>query len=226
MGAFMSAAELRHELSEKFSVQFLSENEVSPPEGLPTGIDSIDSYLLWGGLPKGDLSLIHGKPGTGATSVALSAIREVQKKGKWAAWINSDWELVPSHLMKKKIDLRKLLVVKKPEQDEQLFWILQELITSSLFDLVSFHLREGILKWHQLQKLKKLARAHHVALVVISHADRLVIQPLFSFILDCQKEFMTIRRASHRPVPFTFLGGKIHANFVLELTSNTRALLR
>lgn len=78
----MSVAQLRHELAEKYSVQFLSENEVSPPEGLPTGINSIDNYLLWGGLPKGDLSLLHGKPGTGATSVALSAIREAQKKRK------------------------------------------------------------------------------------------------------------------------------------------------
>ena len=214
------------ELKNKFSNQLVGLHQLKPPSGVPTGIDVIDDFLLWRGIPKGDLTLLSGKPGAGATSLWIQTAAKTQSDKKWVAWINSDWELMPSALNAKKINLEKLLVVSKPKDSAQLFWILHEMISSTLFDLVGLHVQEGGLKIHQLQKLKKLARTHQVALVIISHAKTWALNPVFNLVIDCQGDFFTIKRAAHRPTPFTIPGGLVHADLMSQLTANTRSLLR
>lgn len=213
------------ELKEQLGIKLKSLNQLRPPEGLPTGLAVFDDFLLWRGIPKGELSLLHGKPGTGATSLWIEAAKKVHQEKKWAAWVNSDWELLPSNLEQKGIDLRRLLVVKKPEESSQLFWILQELISSSLFELIGCHIPEGSLKIHQLQKLKKLARTHKVAFVIISHAKRWVQNQIFSLVIDCQRDFFTVRRALHRPTPFHISGSLVYESLMSQLTTKPRALV-
>lgn len=212
-------------LKERFSGFLTSLEQLRPPAGLPTGLDVFDDFLLWRGLPKGDLTLLNGKPGAGATSLWINTARRIHEENKWVAWVNSDWELLPSYLLHKKVNLRRLLVVKKPKQNTQMFWILQELITSSLFEMVGCHLPETFLKNHQLQKLKKLARTHQVALVIISHAKQWMMNPIFSLVIDCARDFFTIKRALHRPTPFSIQGSFINADFRNQLSINTRAVL-
>jgi hypothetical protein len=221
-----SAALSLEELKEKLSPQLVPLHQLKPPAGLETGVDVIDDFLLWRGFPKGDLTLLSGAPGTGATSLWLQAAAKVQAQKKWVAWINSDWELLPSSLVHKHLNLQKLLVVRKPGDDSQLFWILQEMISSSLFEMVGCHLPEGSLKTHQLHKLKKLARTHQVALVFVSYASRTFSAGLFSLIIDCQGDFYTIKRAAHRPTPFTIPGGLVHADLMSQLTADSRTFLR
>ena len=163
-----SAALSLDELKEKLSPQLVPLHQLKPPAGLETGVDVIDDFLLWRGFPKGDLTLLSGAPGTGATSLWLQTAARVQAQKKWVAWVNSDWELLPSSLVHKHLNLQKLLVVRKPAENSQLFWILQEMISSSLFEMIGCHLAEDSLKNHQLHKLKKLARTHQVAGVFIS----------------------------------------------------------
>lgn len=213
-------------LKEKLAKELVPLQQLRPPAGVATGVDVIDDFLLWRGLPKGDLTLLSGKPGAGATSLWIQTAAKVQTEKKWAAWINSDWELMPSALTHKKMRLDKLLVVSKPKENSQLFWILQEMISSTLFDIIGLHVEEGGLKNHQLQKLKKLARTHQVALVMISHAKNWATNPLFSLVIDCQSDFFTIKRAAHRPTPFTIPGGLVHADLMSQLTANSRSLLR
>ncbi|PIS09916.1 MAG: recA protein [Bdellovibrio sp. CG10_big_fil_rev_8_21_14_0_10_47_8] len=201
-------------------------DQLRPPEGLATGIDVIDDFLLWKGIPKGDLTLLSGKPGTGATSLWLQAAVQVQQQKKWVAWVNSDWELLPSALVSKKINLQKLLVVKKPEESSQLFWVLQEMISSGLFEMIGCHLQESCLKLHQLQKLKKMARTYQVALVIMSSSRSWPSQSLFSLVIDCQGDFFTIRRAAHRPTPFTIPGGLIYEDLMSQFKASSRSLLR
>lgn len=213
-------------LKEQLSPHLLSLQQLKTPPGLATGIDVIDDFLLWKGLPQGDLTLLCGKPGTGATTLWLQTAVQVQKQKKWVAWINSDWELFPTAAMSQNIQLDKMLVVKKPEDSSQLFWILQEMITSSLFEMIGCHLLESSLKIHQLQKLKKLARTHQVCLVLMSHAQSWLSHSVFSLVIECQGDFYTIRRAAHRPTPFTISGGLVHADLMSELTKNARSILR
>lgn len=214
------------ELRDKLSQDLVPLHQLKPPAGLATGLDVIDDFLLWRGIPQGDLTLLAGQPGTGATSLWLQTAVKVQEQKKWVAWINSDLELMPSALVHKKLQLEKLLVVRKPSENAQLFWILQEMISSSLFELIGCHLNEGNLKTHQLQKLKKLARTHQVALVFLTSHTQWVSSALFSLVIDCQGDYFTIKRAAHRPTPFTIPGGLIHADLMSQLTTDTRSLLR
>ncbi len=214
------------ELKDKLSQNLVPLHQLKPPAGLSTGVDVIDDFLLWRGFPQGDLTLLSGQPGTGATSLWLQTAVKVQEQKKWVAWINSDLELMPSALAHKNINLEKLLVVRKPAENSQLFWILQEMISSSLFEMIGCHLSEGNLKSHQLQKLKKLARTHQVALVFLTQSTSWTESAHFSLVIDCQGDFFTIKRAAHRPTPFTIPGGLIHADLMSQLTTDTRSLLR
>lgn len=213
-------------LRESLSSQIIPLENLRPPAGLPTGLDVFDDFLLWRGIPKGDISLFHGQPGAGATSLWAHSVKKIHEQNKWAAWINSEWELMPSYLIQKNLKLNRLLVVKKPQDNQQLFWVLQELITSSLFESVGCHLKEGSLKNHQLQKLKKLARQYQVALVIISHGRTWLQNPLFALVIDCSRDFFTIKRALHRPTPFSISGSAIYEDLMPQLTSGARSFLR
>lgn len=223
-------AEALEQLKQNLGNQLVSVEQLRPPEGVPTGVEIIDDFLLWKGLPKGELSLFVGKPGTGATSLWLQAAHQVHQQKKWTAWINSDWELLPSSLTNRKINLSRLLVVKKPKESRQFFWILQELITSNLFETIGCHLTEARLQNHQLQKLKRLAQVHKVALVFISSAVGSALHwaknSLFSLVIQCQSDFFTVKRALHRPTPFNISGGSIYAHLMPQLATASRFFLR
>ncbi|WP_413583296.1 recA protein [Bdellovibrio sp. HCB288] len=206
-------------------IQFVSADQLQPPPGVPTGVSTLDDFLLWKGIPKGDLSLFQGSPGTGATSLWVSMTQKAHEDNKWVAWVNGGTQLLPAHLMSRKINLKKLLVVKEPKEAEQLFWVLQELVTSSLFEVIGCELKEMFFKNHQLQKLKKLCRFHKVALIFVCHKVSKFVNPLFSLIIQFQRDFITIQRALHRPTPFTVAGSMIYANFVHQFKNTARKLL-
>ncbi len=206
-------------------IQFVSADQLQPPPGVPTGVSTLDDFLLWKGIPKGDLSLFQGSPGTGATSLWVSMTQNAHEDNKWVAWVNGGTQLLPAHLMNRKINLKKLLVVKEPKEAEQLFWILQELVTSSLFEVIGCELKEMFFKNHQLQKLKKLCRFHKVALIFVCHKVSKFVNPLFSLIIQFQRDFITIQRALHRPTPFTVAGSMVYANFVHQFKNTARKLL-
>ena len=172
--------------------------------GISTGVNQIDDYLFWQGIPQGELSLLHGLPGTGATSLWIRMLQKVSGSGRMAAWINSESQLMPAYLQQVNVKLDKVLVVREPKNHSQTFAILQELITSSLFETVGCHLKEFFFKNHQLERLKQLARQYQVALVFIAQKPLDLINPLLSLIIEFKKEFITIKRALHRHAPYSF----------------------
>ncbi|UOF00053.1 recA protein [Bdellovibrio bacteriovorus] len=212
-------------LPEFANIPFVTAEQLQPPPGLPTGVRVVDDFLLWRGIPQGDLSLLQGLPGTGATSLWVRLVQQVHAQNKWAAWINGDSQIFPAHLNSQKINLKKLLVVKEPTEKDQLFWLLQELITSSLFEVIGCNLKDLFLKNHQLQKLKRLCRLHKVALIFVNQKVSKFVNPLFSLIIHFQRDFITIQRALHRPTPFNIAGSMIHANFMHQFKDATRKLL-
>lgn len=216
---------MRPALPELSSIPFVTAEQLQPPPGLATGLSTLDDFLLWRGVPQGDLSLFQGLPGTGATSVWIRIVQNVHKQNKWAAWINGEGQLFPSHLSHLQINLKKLLVIKEPKESEQLFWMLQELITSSLFEVIGCNLKEMFLKNHQLQKLKRLCRMHKVALVFINQKVTRFINPIYSLMIHFQRDFVTIQRAMHRPTPYNISGSMIHASFMHQFKNTARKLL-
>lgn len=200
--------------------------QLAPPPGSPTGISVVDKFLFWNGLPKGDISLLQGPPGTGATSLWISAMQIAQGKGSWAAWINGPSYLLPSHLQKRQVNLQKLLVVEKPVNNENLFSILKELISSSLFEVIGCELERFNLKKYQIQILKDLCQKHQVALAIISHVVEQYVDPLISLILNFQFDFITIKRALDRPTPFSFSAELLRAVAMPSLASTSRRFIR
>ncbi len=216
---------MSHNLPALANIPFVSPEDLAPPAGIPTGVSTFDDFLLWKGIPKGELSLFQGAPGTGATSLWIQLTQKAHEKDQWVAWVNGGPSLFPAHLKSRKINLKRLLVVKEPHEVEKLFWMLQELITSSLFEVVGCQLKDMFLKNHQLQKLKKLCRFHKVALVFICQQPSRFINPLFSLIIQFQRDFITIQRALHRPTPFSIAGSTVYANFMPQFKNYANKLL-
>lgn len=213
------------QLPELAGINFIKAENLQPKMGLPTGLTHVDSFLLWQGLPLGELSLFQGPPGSGSTTLWTHCISKLHEKGKWAAWINHDCDLYPPFLKHLNVNLEKLLVVKTPSSDTQLFWILQELISSELFETIGCPLSSFTLKRHQLHKLKRLCKTYQVALVFINSKPLHHIDPLFALCIDFNKSGLIIQRALHRPTPHSIKGNLVHASLMPQLKDPSRTLL-
>lgn len=214
------AQTIKDALAAEMPNAFVDEDKVRAPQGWPTGIRQIDDYLIWNGIPKGALSLFTGKLGQGATSAWIEAAMNVISQGKWAAWVSGEAQLFPVPLKQKNIDLTKLLVVESPQSDERVLWLLQELMSSSIFDLIGCDLGEVTLREHQLQKLKTQARALNISLVLISQNARAQKysqrSSLYSLVLNFKKSEILIERALHRPTPQSISRRLSYAQFTLH----------
>ena len=212
------------ELREKFQTHLVSEESLRPPEGLPTGMRAFDDFLFWKGLPKGEITLISSEPGFGGSSLWLQTVEELHKQGKWAAWINSEWQLFPTPDLRERLRWDRLLVVKNPKEAKRFFWVLQEILTSGLFDLIGCHLPQFFLKTHQLLKLKNLARLHKVSLVLVTLC-RPRLHALFALIIECGERGVLVLRAQHRAVPHRIEGAFSYARPLPAISGTTRALV-
>ncbi|MGE0633412.1 MAG: DnaB-like helicase C-terminal domain-containing protein [Pseudobdellovibrionaceae bacterium] len=221
------------ELKQQMGTLLKEPNALTPPEGLATGHAPLDQFLLWKGLPKGELSCLMGRPGTGATTLWIQTAQKTIEQKKWVAWINSASQLMPANLLVQKVDLNRILVVQKPQTHQQLYWITQELISSNLFETIGCHLNETPQKFphHYLKKLKNLARLHKVALVFICNytgSSQLsnLRSSLFSLILHFQKNEIQVRRALHRPTPTPIQWRLQNADFMYQLTDGQTPFMR
>jgi hypothetical protein len=209
------------ELKELFSSHLCEPDRMKRPEGLATGHEDLDRYLLWKGVPKGALSLFCGSLGTGSTSLWIETATQAVRAGRWAAWINHDIPLAPHSLFHRDVDLGKFVCVEKPENEEKLFWLLQEMMASSLFDLIGCDISALRLKAHQLRKLQAQAREAHIALVFISQLRPFQgpAASVFSLILHFESKQILIERASHKPVPHSLPRSVTYARFTHHIDS-------
>jgi len=105
-------------------------------ETIPTGSYTLDWALGVGGLPKGRVVEIFGPEASGKTTLTLSVIREIQKKGGVAAFIDAE------HAFDAKyagsvigVNLDDLLI-SQPDTGEQALDIAETLVRSNAVDLV------------------------------------------------------------------------------------------
>ncbi|RYZ76193.1 MAG: hypothetical protein EOP05_05720 [Proteobacteria bacterium] len=249
----LESSETLQELKERFAEHLCSPEEVRHPEGVATGLEALDRFLFWNGIPKGALTLFNGSLGTGATSLWLEAAHRMVKAGKWVAWINHDVPLSPLPLKQKGMNLGHFVSIESPVSkssglssgsstksadeiksdekaaQEKIFWLLQELMSSSLFELVGCDLGDQQLKDHQLRKLQAQARDSNVALVFFSqsqgaghsqqrpqHRVRGSTASIFSLIVSFQKKRILIERALHRPTPHSLPRSVSYARFIIN----------
>ena len=104
-------------------------------EVISTGALALDIALGVGGLPRGRVVEIFGPESTGKTTVALHVIREAQRSGGVAAFIDAEHALDASYARNIGVDLDNLLV-SQPDTGEQALEITEALVRSGAIDVV------------------------------------------------------------------------------------------
>jgi len=104
-------------------------------ETIPTGALTLDVALGVGGLPKGRVIEIFGPEASGKTTITLTAIREIQKKGGVAAFIDAEHAFDSTYAKVIGVNLDDLLI-SQPDTGEQALEIAETLVRSNAVDLV------------------------------------------------------------------------------------------
>ena len=214
-----SFARLKFDLGNKL----VTPEQVTPPEGLSTGWPQLDRYLLWHGFPKGALSLLVSEAG-GATTLWERSAAQITKAQQWVAWVNGPQSnLTPWSLRTRGVDLSKLLCVSAPVDTKQTLWVLQELMSLCLFEMIGCDLGEMNFREHQILKLKKLAMRYQTSVVMFTRSPQVMRSSFYSLVLHFQKQQVIVTRALHRQTPYTLERRDLYADSLPQLAAGRRA---
>jgi len=119
----------------KGALMRLGEGRHAEVASFPSGSLGLDLALGVGGLPKGRLVEIFGPESSGKTTLALSAIAEVQRGGGLAAFIDAEHALDPSYAARLGVKLDELLLA-QPDNGEQALEIAENLLRTGEIQLV------------------------------------------------------------------------------------------
>ena len=114
-----SAAEIRKLVESALEARIpaaLSFRSAQQAELLPCGMPELDA-MLGGGLPLGGITEMSGAPGSGRTTLALSALADLTRQGNSCAYVDASDALDPVSAAALGIDLRRLLWVRAGEAD-------------------------------------------------------------------------------------------------------------
>jgi len=104
-------------------------------EAVSTGSLGLDIALGIGGLPRGRVIEIYGPESSGKTSLTLSVIAQMQKKGGTAAFIDAEHALDTQYAAKLGVNVQELLI-SQPDTGEQALEITDMLVRSGSVDIV------------------------------------------------------------------------------------------
>lgn len=119
----------------KGAVINLGEKPESDIDVISSGSILLNEALGVGGYPTGRIIEIYGPESSGKTTLALSAVAEVQKKGERCAYIDAENSLDPAYAKALGVEIGKL-VLSQPDSGEQAFEIVEALARSEAFSLI------------------------------------------------------------------------------------------
>jgi recombination protein RecA len=119
----------------KGSIMKLGGQVKTDVEAIPTGALTLDWALGVGGLPRGRVIEIFGPEASGKTTLTLSVIKEIQKKGGVAAFIDAEHAFDSTYAKIIGVNLDDLLI-SQPDTGEQALEIAETLVRSNAVDLV------------------------------------------------------------------------------------------
>jgi len=139
------ASALKHTLEELLRVRRL-QADAPPLRGqdrrlspLPTGVAVVDE-MLGGGLPRGQVSEVHGPPSAGRTSLVLALAARITRGGALAGWVDPRDRLDPATAVGAGLDPARLLWLRgragAPRALPEAVAATGTLLGSGLFDLV------------------------------------------------------------------------------------------
>ena len=117
------------------SIMKLGDEEHRKIDVEPSGSLSLDIAIGVGGLPKGRIIEIFGPESSGKTTLALSAIAEVQKNGGTAAFIDAEHALDPVYAKNLGVNINDLLL-SQPDTGEQALEICKALVQSEAVNII------------------------------------------------------------------------------------------
>lgn len=126
------------EIKQRFgegAIMKLSEARPVEVDVIPTGSISLNLALGVGGVPRGRVIEIFGPESSGKTTLALHIIKEAQKKGGVAAFIDAEHALDPEYAKKIGVKVEDLLI-SQPDSGEQALQILETLARSGQVDVI------------------------------------------------------------------------------------------
>lgn len=104
-------------------------------ESIPTGCLPLDIALGIGGLPRGRVTEIFGPEASGKTTLCLHVVKEAQKLGGTAAFIDAEHALDPARARTIGVDLDSMLI-SQPDNGEQALEIVETLVRSNAVDVI------------------------------------------------------------------------------------------
>ncbi len=119
----------------KGSIMRLGQRETLSIPAIPSGSLAVDHAIGIGGFPRGRVVEVYGPESSGKTTLALSVIREAQKLGGVAAFIDAEHALDAEYARKIGVDIDNLLV-SQPDNGEQALEIAEMLVRSNGVDVV------------------------------------------------------------------------------------------
>ncbi len=119
----------------KGSIMKLGSKVKADVDAIPTGALTLDFALGVGGLPRGRVVEIFGPEASGKTTLTLTTIREVQKTGGVAAFIDAEHAFDSTYTKKIGVNLDDLLI-SQPDTGEQALEIVETLVRSNAVDLI------------------------------------------------------------------------------------------
>lgn len=117
------------------SVMVLGEKPTLDVDVIPSGSILLDECLGVGGYPKGRIVEIYGPESSGKTTLALTAIAEVQKLGGTCAFIDAEQSIDPTYAKNLGVQIDKL-ILSQPGTGEEALQIVEDLAKSGLFNLI------------------------------------------------------------------------------------------
>ncbi len=117
------------------SIMKLGEAPRVDVDSIPTGSFMLDAALGVGGVPAGRIVEIFGPESSGKTTLALHIVREAQKKGGLAAFVDAEHALDPEYAKKIGVKINDLLI-SQPDTGEQALEIVESLVRSGAVDVI------------------------------------------------------------------------------------------
>lgn len=119
----------------KGSLMLLDSVQNSDCDVISSGSILLDEALGVKGYPRGRIIEIYGPESSGKTTLALTAVAEVQKNEGRCAYIDAENSIDPEYARKIGVKIDEL-VISQPDSGEQAFEIVDMLAKSEAFDLI------------------------------------------------------------------------------------------
>ena len=134
----MSIEDLIKEIENQFgkgSAMLLNKVDTTDVDVISSGSILLDEALGVKGYPRGRIVEIYGPESSGKTTLALTAVAEVQKNGGRCAYIDAENSIDPDYAKNLGVKIDEL-VLSQPDSGEQAFEIVDVLAKSQAFDLI------------------------------------------------------------------------------------------